>query len=141
MSWQNNNDHLFVYGTLRKEINHPMADILQKYSQNSINGWFSGKLFDAGSFPAAVLADENSDRVHGEIYEITNSDALFHHLDPYEGYDAQTPSKSLYLRKKVMVKTNIEEQRPAWTYLYNRSVGNLPYIPGGDYLDYLEKNS
>ncbi len=115
-----------------------MSDILQKYSESIDRGSFSGKLFDVGSYPAAIINGEDGGRVYGELYKLTNPDALFHHLDPYEGFDADEPSKSLYLRKKVTVKTEDGNQLTAWTYLYNRPVECLSHIPNGDYLNYLK---
>lgn len=116
-----------------------MWDILQKYSEEMAEGTFPGTLFDVGSYPAAILSDDNSEHVHGEVYRLSNSDALFRHLDPYEGYVARQPSKSLYLRKEVTVTIANTEQITAWVYLYNRPVDGLTKIPNGDYLDYLKE--
>jgi len=133
-----NCNFLFVYGTLRKDVDHPMSDILQKYKTNTVSGTFNGKLFDVGSYPAAIISDDPSSQVHGELYTLREPDALFQHLDHYEGFDVHSPSKSLYLRKQVTITTEKAAELSAWTYLYNRSVELLTPIPGGDYLAYLK---
>lgn len=114
-----------------------MSDLLQKYGQKLGSATFQGKLFDAGSFPAAVAADSESHKVHGELYEVDDSDSLFSQLDPYEGYEPQNHTESLFLRQKVIVQLK-EKEVGAWIYLYNRPVDNLKPIHEGDYLSYLK---
>ena len=115
-----------------------MSDILQKYTKSTVSGTFTGKLFDVGSYPAAISSDDPSGQVHGELYTLKEPDALFRHLDPYEGFDFHNPSKNLYIRKQVTITTDKAAELSAWTYLYNRSVELLTPIPGGDYLGYLK---
>lgn len=130
-------EHLFVYGTLRDEINHPMSDLLQKYVLEVQSASFCGKLYDTGSFPAAVTSEDESDAVIGDLYTIKDPQSVFRHLDSYEGYNPHNP-RSLFLRKKVSVDLQDNNQVSSWIYLYNRSTDNLPLIPGGDYLSYLK---
>jgi gamma-glutamylcyclotransferase (GGCT)/AIG2-like uncharacterized protein YtfP len=138
MSSARNTEYLFVYGTLRKVIDHPMSDLLQEYSREVGRGTFQGRLFDAGSFPAAKTSDNESDIVHGDLFKIENGDFVFQHLDPYEGYSSKHPSKSLFLRKSVSVRLSNKNPVNSWIYLYNRPVVGLTLIPNGDYLKYLK---
>lgn len=135
--------YLFVYGSLLSKTNNPMATLLQKYSISKEEGSFRGKLYDAGSYPAAISSNSQEDTVFGELYTLKDADMIFKNLDEYEGFYAQRPQDSLFIRKKVTVR-NLENgsTKTAWVYLYNRSVDNLTHIPGGDYLEYLqsEKN-
>lgn len=139
MSSAKNTEHLFVYGTLRDEIKHPMSDLLQKYTLETRTASFCGKLYDTGSFPAAISSDDESDTVYGDLYTINDPQSLFRHLDSYEGFSPQNPSRSLFLRKKISVDLPDKNQVSSWIYLYNRSADNLQLIPGGDYLDYRNK--
>lgn len=141
MSSQRNIAYLFVYGTLRKEINHPMTDLLEKYTLEVLTGSVRGKLFDGGSFPAAIASEDQSDTIQGDLYKIKNPKAVFWHLDPYEGYSPKHPSKSLFVRKKVSVQTSNKRSIKAWIYLYNKSVNHLAIIPNGDYLTFLKKTT
>lgn len=134
-----NTAYLFVYGTLRKEIDHPITDLLEKYTVEVKEGTVQGRLFDAGSFPAAIASDSHSDIIHGELYKIKNPESVFQHLDPYEGYSPAHPSQSLFVRKKVSVQTSNNHLKTAWIYLYNKSVDRLSTIPDGDYLSFLNK--
>lgn len=137
MNSANSTEHLFVYGTLRDEIDHPMSDLLQKYVLEVRIASFCGKLYDTGSFPAAVTSDDESDAVFGDLYTIKDPQSVFRHLDSYEEYSPQNP-RSLFLRKKVSVDLPDKNQVSSWIYLYNRPTDNLQLIPDGDYLSYLK---
>lgn len=139
MSSSRNIAYLFVYGTLRSEIDHPMADLLEKYTLEVKPGIVQGKLFDAGSFPAAITSDDHSDAIHGKLYKIKDPKSVFRHLDPYEGYSPGHSSQSLFIRKKVTVRTSAKQETIAWIYLYNKPVDRLARIPHGDYLTFLKK--
>lgn len=136
-----NNDYtfLFVYGTLRSKTNHPMAELLQKYSISKGEASISGKLYDVGSYPAAILSKNEEDNVFGELFKLKDADVIFNDLDEYEGFYPQRPQDSLFIRKEVAVH-NLEHDNTiaAWIYLFNRSVDDLTHIPGGDYLEYLQ---
>jgi gamma-glutamylcyclotransferase (GGCT)/AIG2-like uncharacterized protein YtfP len=87
-------DYLFVYGTLLQSINTPMSLFLSKHSQIIDKGYFHGKLYDVGDFPAATLSDLTSDKVYGTILKIWNTEQTFNILDHYEGV-----SETLYVKK------------------------------------------
>lgn len=139
MSSSRNIAYLFVYGTLRNEINHPITDVLEKYTLEVKAGTVQGKLFDAGSFPAAIASDDPSDVIHGKLYKIKDPKSVFRHLDPYEGYSPGHPSQSLFIRKKVLVKASAKQSTTAWIYLYNKPVDRLARIPDGDFLTFLKE--
>ena len=128
---------LFVYGSLRRDSDHPMARYLQSHSQLIGNAISQGKLFDAGSFPAAIKSTNPNDQVRGELYAIKNTDHLLDKLDNYEGFEPEKPDQSLFFRKKVEVKpVSGDKMVPAWIYLFNRPVTDLQAIPSGDYTAY-----
>jgi gamma-glutamylcyclotransferase (GGCT)/AIG2-like uncharacterized protein YtfP len=61
-------DYLFVYGTLRKEMNHPMYRALSRSAEWVGEANLQGRLYDLGKYPGAVPSKRVSDIVIGEIY-------------------------------------------------------------------------
>ncbi|HKK44462.1 MAG TPA: gamma-glutamylcyclotransferase family protein [Balneolaceae bacterium] len=130
--------YLFVYGTLLHDANHPQSNILKRYGKAKGKAVFRGKLYDVGSYPAAIASKDETDEVFGEVYKLTRPEFVFEKLDIYEGYFPGKIEKSDYIRKKVTISCFEEETTlKAWTYLYNKSVDKLPPISNGKYLDYL----
>ena len=135
-------ESLFVYGSLRQSINNPMSKILRRYASPTGEAYIHGKLYDVGSYPAAIKSEQPSDRVLGELFSLQSPKPVFERLDEYEGYDPQDKSRSLYHRQKIEVfRLNGKKIGYAWTYLFNKPVDNLRPIKEGDYVRYLEMNS
>lgn len=65
-----NATYLFVYGTLREKVAHPMRRIVDRYGVFQGMGTFRGRLYDLGRYPGAVASAEDSDRIVGEIYRL-----------------------------------------------------------------------
>ena len=97
-------------------------------------GWILAALFDLGIYPAAVPAHEG--RVWGEVYEMTDHDAVLAALDDIEGYRPDDPDKSLYARSTTDVTMPDGTKVVAWVYFYNAPLGRAPRIPSGDYLEH-----
>lgn len=119
---------LFVYGTLLSASKHPMARLLRERSQRLGAGFFTGRLYDLGSYPGAVYDPDTEGRVYGEIYQLNESDAdnLLQILDSYEGDE--------YTRAVVPVTTN-NNLIMCWTYLFTQPTDLLPLIASGRYFD------
>jgi gamma-glutamylcyclotransferase (GGCT)/AIG2-like uncharacterized protein YtfP len=99
-----------------------------------------GLLFDIGSYPAAIAAAASINAVvHGELYKITNSKALWERLDAYEECSDHFPHPHEYARTIVTVYSSPNEPTQSWAYLYARDTSGLKPIPGGDYLEYLRQ--
>lgn len=101
------------------------------------HGTISGRLFDLGLYPAAVPSTEG--RVHGEVFEIVDPDAVLGALDDVEGYEPGSPDTSLYVRRQVPVGMDDGTTLDAWAYFYNAPLGQAPAISSGDYLAYLKR--
>jgi gamma-glutamylcyclotransferase (GGCT)/AIG2-like uncharacterized protein YtfP len=136
MSLLDDNDLLFVYGTLRADTNTPMARLLNQQSQRIGQANMPGQIFDAGSFPAAVYDEDAQTMVHGSLHAIPNTNVFFQHLDPYEGYNHRSPAESLFVRRQVSTVYQ-ENLVTSYAYLFNKSTENLTQINSGDYLAYL----
>ena len=95
--------HLFVYGSLRRNMQNPMAELLGVHASYIGPGRFNGKLFDLGHYPGVVASTQLTDIVYGDVYHLPQPADLLTRLDQYEGYFADQPSQSLYLRQESSV--------------------------------------
>ena len=133
---------LFVYGTLRRSASHPRHALLQP---STFAGFarFQGKLYDLGSYPAAIASTDPADTVRGEVYLLHEPAATLAALDRYEGCTPEDALPHEYVRVTADVRLEAGDARPFSTqiYLYNRPVENLPQIKPGDYLDWLTRRS
>jgi len=134
---------LFVYGTLREDVAHPMAAVLSRHATRIGAAGFRGRLFDLGEYPGAVASQDASDRVAGELYRIDpgRGAALFAELDRYEDCDPKAPSAGVYVRARVAVVPEGGDPLEAWIYLYNRPTARLERIVSGDYCAHLRATS
>lgn len=126
-------DHLFVYGTLRSEGGAPggVSGLLEEGAEKVGTGEIVGRLYEAGSYPAAVPDDDG--RVRGEVYRLREPARSLPVLDRYEG---RTPDgEGLYRREEVDVRMDDGESLTAWVYFYNRDASSLSEIRSGDYLE------
>lgn len=57
-------------------MDHPITNLLEKYTVELKKGTAGGRLFDAGSFPAAIASDDSSDVIHGELFTIKDTKAV-----------------------------------------------------------------
>ena len=123
-----NDTYLFVYGTLRSQMNDSLHRLLETYAIFVGTGYFQGKLYDIGRYLGAVRSRRNTDRVMGEIYRLSEPRRALEILDEYEGHR--------FRRKRVTIFQEDGKSIPSWIYLYARSVKRHPRIPSGDYIQY-----
>lgn len=119
--------HIFVYGTLRKGFDHPMAKILEERAIWIEETYIYGQLFDLGSYPGLVLSE--SKRVVGDLYLIKDI-KLIDSLDDYEGPEYRK------VKTKAYGKTTVYE---CIVYEFMDNLSNANRIPSGDYVKYLTK--
>ena len=93
-------------------------------------------LYDLGLYPAAVPDEES--RVWGEVFELKDPTAVLEALDEIEGYSADHPDTSLYVRRRVPVHLDDDTTAEAWVYFYNAPLGRATRIRSGDYLSHLK---
>lgn len=93
-----------------------------------------GHLYDLGRYPGFIETDiqEDPPLVQAELYEILDAKALAL-FDEYEGYYAEAPELSRYLRKPVQL---IGEETTAWCYVYNENIEGYPLIERGCWRSY-----
>jgi gamma-glutamylcyclotransferase (GGCT)/AIG2-like uncharacterized protein YtfP len=127
-------DFVFFYGTLMAGFDRRRrAGIDAKLTYRG-RGWIRAALFDLGIYPAAVPAPEG--RVWGEVYAMSDHDAVLAALDDIEGYRTDDPDKSLYSRSTTGVTMPDGTMVEAWVYFYNAPLGRAPRIQSGDYLEH-----
>ena len=124
---------VFVYGTLMSGLQREEALF---NSQFLGTGYINGNLYDLGNYPG--LKDGHS-KIFGELYEI-NLPTL-DYLDQIEGYFADQPEKSLYIRRAITVnKETDQESYMAETYFYNLPIDESTRIVTGDYRTFVNQN-
>src|SRR3954469_21748427 len=77
-------DHLFVYGTLMRGVDHPMAKLLSRSADFLGDARCRGRLYLVKHYPGLVLSDDPSHIVFGELYRLRDRDALLGEFDMYE---------------------------------------------------------
>ena len=92
-------------------------------------GSIRAALFDLGLYPAAVPAPDRE--VWGEVYEVTDAEAVLPALDVIEGYTPEQPDSSLYLRSRADVTLPDGRLAQAWSF-YNAPLGRAQRIPSVD---------
>lgn len=125
-------DHLFVYGTLREGVKHPMHAVLANHADLIGEAVFQGRLYDLGAFPGVVPSDRPEDLVHGEVYHLRHPDRALRALDRYEGVMETGGTRFRRERADVTLKTG--DVACAWIYVYNWPVRGCGLISSGDYL-------
>src|SRR5262245_60266821 len=106
--------YLFVYSTLRSQMNDPLHHLLEQRAVLIGFGTFRGKLFGLGRYPGVVPSRISTDRVIGEIYQLSTSQAALGILDQYEGHR--------FRRKRVSISLDSGQTVTCWIYLYRGSV-------------------
>lgn len=139
-----NNDilKLFVYGSLRSGFKHPAYEYVSRYFTLIGDAKVKGKLYDMGSYPAAIPTEENN-FIIGELYQLKNEKEFnwaFEQLDDYEGVHPENNEQSLYIRQKVTVFINAGTET-AWMYWYNATIDDQPLIASGDVIEFLQHKS
>ncbi len=108
-------DHLFVYGTLRADSAHPMANRLRVGARHVGRGSASGSLYDFGDYPGAVFDPGAKYRVIGDVFELKAGPRLLADLDKYEGVSGEDKD-DLYRRIAIEVTLDQGGIVQAWAY-------------------------
>ena len=134
VSWGMMLDRLFVYGTLMRGFDHPMAQLLSRGADFIGEARCQGRLYLVKHYPGLVLSDHAGDMVFGELYRLREPDALLREFDMYEACGEGFKEPTEYVRRLLTVTTD-DGTRDAWTYLYNWPVAHLPRIASGRFLE------
>jgi gamma-glutamylcyclotransferase (GGCT)/AIG2-like uncharacterized protein YtfP len=125
---------LFIYGTLMRGFDHPMAKQLSRSAEFCGEARCQGRLYLVQHYPGLVLSDDASDLVFGELVRLRTPEESFATLDEYEGCGPGVASPQ-YLRRVLPVTLDDGTVSEAWTYVYNRPVAKLKRIASGRFLE------
>jgi gamma-glutamylcyclotransferase (GGCT)/AIG2-like uncharacterized protein YtfP len=133
-------DHLFVYGTLMRGFDHPMAQLLSRSADFIGVARCRGRLYLIKHYPGLVLSDDATDVVLGELYRLRQPEPLLREFDMYEACGEGFAQPTEYVRQMLSVTSGDGAAgqawtSEAWTYVYNWPVAHLPRIASGRFLD------
>jgi gamma-glutamylcyclotransferase (GGCT)/AIG2-like uncharacterized protein YtfP len=128
-------DLVFFYGTLMAGFDRRRRAGIDDKLTYVGRGSIRAALFDVGLYPAAVPAPEG--QVWGEVYAMADAASVLAALDEIEGFSAEDPDHSLYLRARTEVGLPDGRRAEASVYFYNAPLGKAPRIASGDYLEHV----
>jgi len=126
-----NDQYLFVYGTLLDESN-PYGVFLKENSRFYRDGRFRGALYNIGNYPGAVFLPASETFVHGSIFSIGDPKTVLKELDDYEGFGDDFAQPNEFIRELATVETG-NGPVSCWVYLYNLPTTGLSLITSGKY--------
>ena len=127
-------DRLFVYGTLMRGFDHPMARLLSANADFVGEAHCRGRLYLIKHYPGLVPSDDPADAVSGELYRLRAPDAMLREFDMYEACGEGFAPPTEYVRQMIEVRLAGGSAGEAWTYLYNWKLDGLPRIASGKFL-------
>lgn len=128
-------EHLFVYGTLRRDATHEMSRFLAAHAEHLGAASFQGRLYRISWYPGAVPSDDPADQVRGDVYELRDVELVLARLDDFEACGPGHSEPTEYLRKRETVRLTDGRLLEAWVYVFNRAVDRLERIASGDFTD------
>jgi gamma-glutamylcyclotransferase (GGCT)/AIG2-like uncharacterized protein YtfP len=128
-------DRLFVYGTLMRGFDHPMARLLAANAAFLGEATCRGRLYLVQHYPGLVLSDDPANIVAGELYRLHEPDALLREFDMYEACGEGFAAPTEYVREMLPITRGDGTAGEAWTYLYNWPITNLTHIASGRFLE------
>ena len=128
-------DLLFVYGTLMRGFDHPMAQLLSRCADFIGEARCVGRLYLIKHYPGLLLSDVTADTVFGELYRLRQPEALLREFDMYEACGEGFAEPTEYIRQLLPVTLADEMVSEVWTYIYNWPVAGLPRIASGRFLE------
>jgi gamma-glutamylcyclotransferase (GGCT)/AIG2-like uncharacterized protein YtfP len=126
-------NNLFVYGTLMRGFEHPMAQLLSRSADLIGEARCQGRLYLVTHYPALVLSGDPADVVFGELYRLRSPNELLREFDMYEACGDGFAAPTEYVRQLLSV-TLEGGATEAWTYVYNWPVAHLTRIASGRFL-------
>ncbi len=126
-------EFLFVYGTLRKDFGNELHKLITRNSEFIGMATYQGKMYNIGEYPGIVPSEDESSKVVGELYKLSNSIRLIRILDEYEEFYPENIAESVFVRKSISVSIDGKDYE-SYSYLYNRPTDGLAEITSGNFL-------
>lgn len=120
--------YLFVYGTLKNNSKHPMAELLKQSANYIGEGSIIGKLYHISWYPAFKKSNNEEDMVLGDVYQLKENrkESLIELLDEYEGEEYE---------KELLEVTFNKEKIKALVYVYKELVDENKRIISGNFIN------
>ena len=128
-------DRLFVYGTLMRGFDHPMAQLLSRSADFVGEARCRGRLYRVKHYPGLLLSEDPGDVVFGELYRLRQPDEMLREFDMYEACGEGFPEPTEYIRQMLSVTRDGEAAAQAWSYIYNWPVAHLARIESGRFIE------
>ena len=128
-------DLLFVYGTLMRGFDHPMARLLSANADFVGEARCRARLYLIKHYPGLVLPGDPADAVSGELYRLRAPEPMLREFDMYEACGPGFREPTEYVRRMLNVTLGDGTASEAWTYVYNWPVAGLPHIASGRFLE------
>jgi gamma-glutamylcyclotransferase (GGCT)/AIG2-like uncharacterized protein YtfP len=128
-------DRLFVYGTLMRGFDHPMAQLLSRSADFIGEARCRGRLYLIKHYPGLVESGDPTETVFGELYRLRAPEILLREFDMYEACGEGFVEPTEYIRRMLPVVSGEGAASEAWTYIYNWPVAGLPRIASGRFLE------
>jgi len=129
-----NQEYLFVYGTLRRDIESEMYHLLARHADFIGDATYQGRLYRIDYYPGVIPSENPAHQVKGDVYLLREHERLLSRLDEYEECGPRFAEPTEYVRERQEVVLCIGRKLIAWVYVYNRSTKGLPEITSGDFL-------
>src|ERR1700694_5300063 len=126
-----NSDRLFVYGTLMRGFDHPMAQLLSRSADFIGEASCRGRLYLIKHYPGLVASDDSTENVFGELYGLRQPEALLREFDMYEACGEGFAEPTEYVRRMLPVTRDAGAVSEAWTYIYTWPGTDLPGMSAG----------
>ena len=128
-------DLLFVYGTLMRSFDHPMAQLLSRSADYIGEARCQGRLYLVKHYPGLVLSGDPTEIVFGELHRLRHPAELLREFDMYEACGDGFAEPTEYVRRMLQVTLDDKTASEAWTYIYNWPVTHLPRIASGKFVE------
>ena len=122
--------NLFVYGTLMSAAGHAMGARLAREARLLGPASIQGRLYRIAWYPGVIDSPNAEERVHGELYALSDPLRSFAWLDAYEGLVTGRADNE-YARLERPVRPLAAADMVAWVYLYQRAPNPLGLIGDG----------
>jgi gamma-glutamylcyclotransferase (GGCT)/AIG2-like uncharacterized protein YtfP len=105
---------------------------MAQHAEFNCKASISGRLYDVGLYPGAILLGHRNERVFGELWQLSNCRTdLIDILDIYEGCAQCSPKPHNYSRRKVVIRATNGVRRVAWMYVWNGIIDPTARIANG----------
>ena len=124
--------HLFVYGTLKRRSRHPMAQRLAQSARWVGSARISGRIYDLGRFPGLKERRSADEWVQGDVYDLgSDAERILVEMDAYE--NAESPPPTPYERALATATLAHGRALQVWVYWYRGDVREESFIALGSY--------